>query len=57
MSEQTNHVAGMDASGTIIAINKDPQALIFNVAQYGIVDDILEFVPELVDQVKKDGIL
>ena len=53
ISGQTNHVAGMDASGTIIAINKDPLAPIFTVAQHGIVDDILEFVPELIDQVEK----
>jgi len=52
ISGQTNHVAGMDASGTIIAVNKDPSAPIFNVAQYGVVDDILAFVPELTKQLK-----
>lgn len=57
ISGQTNHVAGMDASGTIIAINKDPQAPIFTVAQYGIVDDILEFAPELTEQIKKQEML
>ena len=56
ISGQTNHVAGMDASGIIIAINKDPLAPIFTVAQYGIVDDILEFVPEFIDQVKRDNV-
>ena len=43
ISGQSNHIAGMDASGTIIAVNKDPSAPIFNVAKYGVVDDILEF--------------
>lgn len=52
ISGQTNHVAGMDASRAIIAVNKDPLAPIFNVAQYGVVDDILEFAPELIKQIK-----
>jgi len=52
ISGQANHLAGMDASGIIIAVNKDPQAPIFNVARYGVVDDILEFVPELLEQIK-----
>ena len=53
ISGQTNHVAGMDSSGKIIAVNKDPMAPIFNVAHYGVVDDILEFVPELIKQAKE----
>ena len=53
ISGQMNHVAGMDASGTIIAVNKDPSAPIFKIAKYGVADDILEFVPELIEQLKK----
>jgi electron transfer flavoprotein alpha subunit len=52
ISGQSNHVAGMNASGTIIAVNKDPSAPIFNIARYGIVDDLLEFVPELIGQLR-----
>ncbi len=53
ISGQANHLAGMDASGVIIAVNKDPLAPIFNVAHYGIVDNILDFVPELLEQLKQ----
>ena len=46
------HVAGMKNSGTIIAVNKDPKAPIFNVAQYGIVDDLLKVLPALTEKAK-----
>lgn len=52
ISGQGNHIAGMDGSRIIIAVNKDPTAPIFNVAHYGVVDDIVQFVPELLEQIK-----
>jgi electron transfer flavoprotein alpha subunit len=53
ISGQANHLAGMDSSRIIIAVNKDPSAPIFSVAKYGVVDNILEFVPELLNQMKQ----
>jgi electron transfer flavoprotein alpha subunit len=47
------HVAGMKGAGTVIAINKDPKAPIFNVAQYGIVADLFKIVPVLKDKIKE----
>jgi electron transfer flavoprotein alpha subunit len=47
------HVAGMKASGTIIAINKDAKAPIFNAAHYGIVGDLFKIMPVLKDKVKE----
>jgi electron transfer flavoprotein alpha subunit len=51
-SGKFNHVVGMRAAGTVLAINKDPDALVFDVADIGIVGDWREVVPELVGQLR-----
>jgi electron transfer flavoprotein alpha subunit len=47
------HIAGMKGAGTVIAINKDPKAPIFGVANYGIVADLFKFVPVLKERLKE----
>jgi len=53
ISGSFQHLGGLKGSPFIVAVNKNPKAPIFQVAEVGVVEDMLEFIPELTDKIKE----
>ena len=53
ISGAIHHIMGMDTSKVVLAVNNDPNAIIFNYANYGIVGDLFEVLPAMTEELKK----
>ena len=53
VSGATQHVSGMTGSGYVVAINKDEDAPIFDVADVGIVGDVMKVLPAMIEEIRK----
>ncbi len=53
ISGAIHHIMGMDTSKVVLAINKDPNAIIFNYANYGIVGDLFDVLPAMTNEIRK----